>query len=841
MPSAVDVLVRLRTATSNGLIDLHVALRNLENDATAGDRALKNFRGSLLGLGTSAVPLAAGLAATLGPLVAQLGAAGVAAGAFGAALGPQVSQMQDAAKAQDTYTKAVTKYGATSKQATQAQQEYLAQLAGMPPATRTAAAALALLTDSYKQWSNSLAGDTMPVFTKGIGILESQLPRLTPMVKDASTQFQRLENVLAGGLGSGRMNELSQEFTNFADNSLRKTTDEVIHLTRVLSQGDFNSGPLHDLLDYARKNAPAAQETLRNLVEALAHVGQAAAEAGPGMLTIVNALAKLVDAIPATVLTRLIQLYTALRLFRTAAAGVDVTTTALGNLTRQMGTMTRASAAAGGGLAGVRAAVASLSTGTKVAGAVVVIAGLALVLKHFSDAGKQAKISADEMTTSLKGIASGDAAAASRTIEQLTKDGNNLHLSLTQRLKSNDSVWDIITNSGSKASAAKKDYEELGKALADMAQAGESDQAAAALERLNKAGVNVPTKYLKDYNSALADQAFENQLAAQSMGIFGAQAQQVQKQLDAQKQAAQGLQQAILDLNDANRAGLDAESDYQQAIDDATGAIKGHEHALSTVNGALNLNGQKARDAYGYLSKLAAATEASSMATFQQTGSQDAANRKLIEGNAQLVKIAQAMGLSSQDAHKFADQLDNIKDPKIQLTLNKDQMEANLAAAKKHLASFPKTAKTTASFAYQQAKAQVDTWQRYVDRLHGKTVNVMINGVLAGVNASQYYQAGPHKATGGIVGAASGGPRSRLTLVGEQGPELVDLAAGSRVHSNNASRQMLAGGGSSPQPMFITLMIGDTVLGELSIDPLRKAIRSRGGNVQAVLGQRGAA
>ena len=42
----------------------------------------------------------------------------------------------------------------------------------------------------------------------------------------------------------------------------------------------------------------------------------------------------------------------------------------------------------------------------------------------------------------------------------------------------------------------------------------------------------------------------------------------------------------------------------------------------------------------------------------------------------------------------------------------------------------------------------------------------------------------------GILGRATGGPASGLTVVGERGPELLNLPAGSRVHSNSASRGM---------------------------------------------------
>jgi trimeric autotransporter adhesin len=840
MPSTVDILVRLRTATANGLMDIHSALRGLEHDASAGERALKNLRGGLIGLAPAAIPVAASLAASLGPLAAQLGAAGVEAGAFAVALGPQATQMTDAAKAQQKLTDSISKYGANSQQARQAQQDYLDQLSSMPPATQKAAVALQQLNETYKGWSNSLAGDTMPVAIKGFGILEGVFPKLTLLVRDSSTQFQRLEDVLGGSLSTPGFDRLTGKFDAFAHQSLKGLVDELLHFSRIVSEGDFAHGPMSEFLDYARKEGPEVRATLVHLEEALAHIGQAAAQAGPGMLEVVNALAQFADAVPTPVLTRLIQLYTALKLLKGTAAGVQVVSGSLGNLTRTLGSMTNAATNAGGGLAGVRAAVGTLSTGTKIAAGVAAIAGLALVLKHFSDESKQAKISASDMATSLKGIAAGDGGATSKAIEQLNKDVRNLHQSFTERLDSNDSVWDIITNSGSKTTSAKKDLRELGQSLADMVKAGDASQAAAALERLNKAGVQVPTKYLKDYKSALADVKFEQDLTADSMGLFGQQAMSVQKKLDQQKNAVQGLQQAILDLNDANRAGLDAEADYQQAIDDATKLVKDHRNALKMVNGELNLNGQSARDAYLAMSKLASSTEANAKATLQQTGSQAKANEKLIEGHDQLVKLGEAMGLKSKDAKKLADALDNIKDPKIQITVQEDKAKAIIADAQKRLAAMPSKKTLALRGEASQLYDVMRDAQAKINAMHGK--NIIIRATTyydSKGNPHQSFHEGGHYAHGGVVGAASGGPRSNLTLVGEQGPELVRLAAGSTVISNPETRRMLSGasGGAVP-PINITVELDGAVIARKLLDPQRELVRQLGGDVQNVYGRR---
>jgi hypothetical protein len=94
------------------------------------------------------------------------------------------------------------------------------------------------------------------------------------------------------------------------------------------------------------------------------------------------------------------------------------------------------------------------------------------------------------------------------------------------------------------------------------------------------------------------------------------------------------------------------------------------------------------------------------------------------------------------------------------------------------------------------------------------------------------------RASGGIIGqAAAGGIRGGLTLVGEQGPELIDAAPGSRVlTADDTARTFAEGGGGGPGgPLVIMLQIGDRTLGEVIIDPLRKVVRARGGDVQAVL------
>lgn len=96
------------------------------------------------------------------------------------------------------------------------------------------------------------------------------------------------------------------------------------------------------------------------------------------------------------------------------------------------------------------------------------------------------------------------------------------------------------------------------------------------------------------------------------------------------------------------------------------------------------------------------------------------------------------------------------------------------------------------------------------------------------------------RAHGGIVGhAAEGGLRSNLTLVGEQGPELVELPGGSRVRSNPDTRAALAGGAGGGEQRIVIEWAGGNA-GDEFIQWLRKNIRIRSGggtnSVQKALG-----
>lgn len=96
-------------------------------------------------------------------------------------------------------------------------------------------------------------------------------------------------------------------------------------------------------------------------------------------------------------------------------------------------------------------------------------------------------------------------------------------------------------------------------------------------------------------------------------------------------------------------------------------------------------------------------------------------------------------------------------------------------------------------------------------------------------------------AHGGISGAENGATSSGMTLVGEHGPELLDLPPGTSVQSNPDTMRALGGGGGAGDMRVWFDMSRATGLMGAIMEGLRAEIHHQGGNVQQVLGVPGAA
>lgn len=556
--------------------------------------SLGGVTGSLKPLAAAAVPLAAALA----PVAVKAGAAGLAVGAFGAAVAGQVGNLSAATKAQEAYNKAAFQHGAGSKQAAEAARLTAATFDAMPQATARASVALSNVKDTFKEFSDSTAAFTMVPVEKSFAVLDRIIPRLAPMAEGAASQLNRLVTVAGGTVASPGFDGLSDRLSTFANKSVASAVDGAIHLIRVLSEGD-TSGPIKSFMDYAQQNGPALRDTLHNVGDALSTLTAAAADAGPGMLTLVNAGLKLVAALPPELVTILMQTAVGLKAVQLAGAGVAAVSGGVATLSTRIAAMGAASAAAGGGIAGMNAALNTLSTGGKAMLAAGAVGVLAVAMHKLSD--NKAPVAVDELTTSLNtlvstgkvtGALSANMDEMSKSIAMVSKGASdNKFLQLTSDFGS----W-IGIATGPGISDAKKNVDAWDKTMANNVRSGNIKEAAAQYELLKKSWVAAGgdlgelKEETTDYSNALADHKFEQDAAAESMGMFGQAAQDVSAQLEAQQGAADGLRASIMALNDVNRSAHDAQTQFGEALDGLTESFKEHGATLSADTDAGRAN-----------------------------------------------------------------------------------------------------------------------------------------------------------------------------------------------------------------------------------------------------------
>ncbi|WP_244164649.1 phage tail protein [Streptomyces silaceus] len=750
----MTITVRVNDATAAGFRDINGHLRTLDGRfaASAGsmtrsgqqlDKTFTGLKASLVNLAPALIPVAAQAA----PIAAGLGAAGLAAAAFTAAVVPQISAMGEAAAAQKKYQDAVKASGVGSQAAAKAQAEVQRQLAAMPAATQRAAGSYMVLSDAFRTWSDQTASFTMRPVEQGLQITTALLPRLTPLARSASDQLTRLTTVAGGAIETPGFDHLTSTVQDFTDRTLDRATDKALHFMRVLSEGKAE-GPLTEVMQYARAAGPEVKETLQALAETLLHVLDAAAQAGPGMLTIVNAFAQLVSAVPASLLATLLQVATAFKLIKLAGAGIGAAGAGLGTLTGRATALRAAFVAAGGGVAGMNAALGTLSTGGKAALAAGAVGALVLALHELS--GAKPAVEVDALSSSLKtltttgkvtGTLKTNMKEMSESIAMVSKSGSENKLG---QLVSDFGSWVGIAE-GPGISTARKNVDAWDKSMANLVRSGNPKQAAEQfdlLKRAWKAGggdMSQFKKHTNDYRDAIADAKFEAKMAAESMGLFGTQAQAAQAKLDGQKQAADGLRQSIQALNDVQRAGLGGMIGFEGAIDAAAKAAQANGQALSMTGGKLNLNSEAARTAASALNDLAAKTDEAAAQARESTGSWSAANDVYRRGRAELIRQADAMGLSRKQAVALADQILKVPSKTARIKMEKEDAEAGLRAFNAAVKKTPGSKSVTLKTLSKGAEQILESFGLKVKRLpNGKVTVTAANGkALSGIRDVQ--------------------------------------------------------------------------------------------------------
>lgn len=174
----------------------------------------------------------------------------------------------------------------------------------------------------------------------------------------------------------------------------------------------------------------------------------------------------------------------------------------------------------------------------------------------------------------------------------------------------------------------------------------------------------------------------------------------------------------------------------------------------------------------------------------------------------------------------------------IKLRADEKDLQAKLRHSQESLKKLPASKRTV-------IKAEVDQTIRRLNMVRAKLMALKNKSISVTTFYNEIQRDAAHasngaRATGGISGsAAAGGIRRGLTLVGEHGRELVDMAPGSRVYPNGATEAMLgrAGGGGAARAI-LELHSNGSRLSDLLMEMIRLSVRARGGDVQIVLGSR---
>lgn len=669
----LDGSLRRVVPSMNGLRGSLGTLRTSSGNAHGGMQRLKM---AALALSPALVPIGAAALSMGGEFVAGLGAAAVAVGVFGLAIGRQVAAMSKAAAAEKAYSDAVKEHGsAGSKEAAEAARKLQVALADMPKATQGAAAGLMVFKETYKSWSDSVSDSTMPVVTKTFAAFGALLPRLTPLVRGTSTELDRMMTVIAGGIQSEGFERFMASFAEFAAGALSKATTGLVKFFRALDTGEVGR-ELSEFMAYAREVGPAVGETLGNLVKAMVHLVAGASDLGVSVLGAVNALTELVNAIPTSVLSNMLQLYVTLKLVSVGVAALGAVTggAAVARLAAYFAVMR----AAGVGTT-LRATAASMTAMTKATIGLGVLAVAAIGISTLADKARGAPPDVDRLTTSLKNLAmtgqfSGELKATFGDVDGLVEKyrqlgdtakeqeeyvksfGSSGIKPLDDLRRSANDLWQDLTKGEDSRKALTADFDAMDESLAGLVGSGHAEQAAKdfglirrALRGEGESDADID-KTFDAYKAALADLKAEQEIAARGMGIFGDQALKTQAKLDAQRQSADGLRASILALNDVNRSAYDAQIAFEGSIDALTASFKENGASLDLDTEA----GRKNATAMSGAAKAHDEMVAAGLAAGESLGAMTSKSDTL---RAEMMRLATAFYDNKQEATAYVNTL----------------------------------------------------------------------------------------------------------------------------------------------------------------------------------------
>jgi LysM repeat protein len=494
---------------------------------------------------------------------------------------------------------------------------------------------------------------------------------------------------------------------------IQKSADSIVNFFRSIANNpEFNA-----FMDRIKANGPAMAEAFRNIAEAAMKIVNALAPINGLIIAVANAFAQFINALPVEVLTLIIskfvlfktallisgivlKLSDAFLLLRTALFYVNNQAAMTALITPRLAAMGLTAPAI------ARVATAMRLLGKAISG-VLIITTIFWVFDAISDRAKGAAPDVDKLSTSLKNLATtgkatgefkktfGDIDGFVDRLDKLMKKMKEHKKDLETGVFGPDTPLDDfgqwladgikgMTEGEDSLDALKDDFKSLDTAFADLVNSGYGKLATKDMNMLIAAwtAAGHPVKELTDrfpeYKAAIEAANAAQKVAADSMGLFGAKANEVSDRIATLKAETEGLVKSLFELNGIQRDANQAVRDAKDAAEAMVKATKAKNLNLAFVNGTLVQTTKAERDAAASMEEFASKTEKSALATYTATGSWDKANKALTEGKQKIIDAAVAAGMGREEAKLYAESIMKIPSKKEIQIMVADQASGQL-------------------------------------------------------------------------------------------------------------------------------------------------------------------
>jgi len=614
-------------------------------------------------------PLAGAAVGGAAGLLPGLGAGIMGAGAFATAAVPAIMQVADVMALQREAAKG-------SEEATAA---YEAALIDLSPHARTLADDLGELGTEFREWQESLQVATLPVVSRGVGLLSDNLGQLTPIVIGASRGFDNLLESAEAGLAGPHWTR----FTSFAARQAEPTITSLGRTIGSLTMGitglmvsfeplwnemsaglersaaSFatwanDSSNFTSFIEWTIENGPMLMGVLGDVGGAVIDLGVAIsplglvyaqgigllaqgiswlAETSPGLLQLAVAAVtarmalQLLSRINQGLIVPLRELPGRVQEFTSGLRGMDTTATS--------------AAASGGRLRGALSGISGALGGPWGIAIGVAVTALGVFIAKKQEAKQAVDAYVDAIRADSGALLENSRAAAVKALE----DREALAMAERYGLSVN-AVTDAILREGDAYDEVLGSIDEQIDAYRRMAEQGEISAATrdghlAELFELRDAiteeanSVDGAGEAYRRQTEAMG----EHQLAQE--GVNGALAQGAVN--------ARDLRTALDELTAGAVSAIEAEAGFQAAIDRATESV--------AVNGqTLDVNTEQGRANRDALSAIRDTLNTKTDATWTDTGAMGATISEHRRGREEFIAVARQMGLTADEAEDLADE-----------------------------------------------------------------------------------------------------------------------------------------------------------------------------------------